>query len=105
MNGWPVEITGQLRVPLTGGAAMFPNDHQPQHQEERDGVTRLSRWLICFATETGWYPVGEFIALDAAAAIERAVDVFGPGLDYQAEEIPWDTAPLPRAVPPCDRKC
>ena len=79
---------------------MFANDHQPQHQEEREGVTRLSRWLVSFATETGWYPVGEFIALDAAAAIERATEVLGPGLGYQAEEIPWDAAPLSRAVQP-----
>jgi hypothetical protein len=79
---------------------MFANDHQPQHQEEREGVTRLSRWLVSFATETGWYPVGEFIALDATTAIERATDVFGPGLGYHAEEIPWDAAPLSRAVRP-----
>jgi hypothetical protein len=105
MNGWPVEITSQPCVPLTEGAAMFPNEHQPRHPEEREGVTRLSRWLVSYATETGWYSVGEFIALDAAAAIERAIEVFGPGLDYQAEEIPWDAAPLSRAVPPCNRNC
>ena len=82
---------------------MVPNDHQPQHQEEREGVTRLSRWLVSFATETGWYPVGEFVALTAAAAIERAVEVFGPGAEYQADEIPWDAAPLPRVKPPAKR--
>jgi hypothetical protein len=51
-------------------------------------VYRLSRWLVEFVTESGWYPVGEFIALDAASAIERAVDVFGPGAAYRAEKIP-----------------
>ena len=54
----------------------------------------LSRWLVSFASESGWYPVGEYIALDASAAIEQAVEVFGPGAAYQAEEIPWDAAPL-----------
>jgi hypothetical protein len=61
---------------------------------------RLCRWLVCYATGSGWYPVGEFLALNAAAAIERAVEVLGPGAGYQAEEIPWDAAPLSRAILP-----
>jgi hypothetical protein len=59
----------------------------------------LCRWLVSFATEAGWYPIGEYLALDAAAAIERAVEVFGPGAGYQAELIPWDAAPLFKARP------
>ena len=55
---------------------------------------RLRRWLVSFASGPGWYPVGEFLALDAQAAIDRAVEVFGTASDYQAEEIPWDAAPL-----------
>jgi hypothetical protein len=58
---------------------------------------RLSRWLVCFASGPGCYPVGEFIAADATSAIERAIEVFGPGLAYSAEEIPWDAAPLHKA--------
>jgi len=68
------------------------------------GEIRLSRWLVSYATESGWYRVGEFIALDAAAAIERDVDVFGAGAAYQAEEIPWDAAPLSKAPLPTVRK-
>jgi hypothetical protein len=58
---------------------------------------RLNRWLIYFASNPGWYPVGEFIAADATSAIERAIEVFGHGLAYRAEEIPWDAAPLHKA--------
>ena len=63
---------------------------------------RLRRWLVSFASGPGWYPVGEFVALDAQAAIDRAVDVFGTASGYRAEEIPWDAAPLPR--PPSEAK-
>ena len=62
----------------------------------------LHRWLVSFASGPGWYPVGEFVALDAQAAIDRAVEVFGTASDYRAEEIPWDAAPLPR--PPSGAK-
>jgi hypothetical protein len=55
---------------------------------------RLSRWLVYFGSGPDWYPVGEFVAGDAAAAIERAIEVFGCGAGYRAEEIPWDAAPL-----------
>jgi hypothetical protein len=63
----------------------------------------LRRWHVSFRSGSGWYPVGEFVALTAAAAIERAVEVFGPGAEYQADEIPWDAAPLPRVKPPAKR--
>jgi hypothetical protein len=60
---------------------------------------RLRRWHVSYRSGSGWYPVGEFVALDASTAIERAVEIFGPGEQYQAEEIPWDAAPLSRARP------
>jgi hypothetical protein len=60
------------------------------------GEVNLSRWLVSFASGPGWYPVGEFIATDAAAAIDRAIAIFGVGSAYRAEEIPWDAGPLPR---------
>ena len=63
---------------------------------------RLRRWLVSFASGPGWYPVGEFVALDAQAGIDRAIEVFGTASDYRAEGIPWDAAPLPR--PPSGAK-
>ena len=60
---------------------------------------RLHRWLVSFASGPEWYPVGEFVALDAQAAIGRAVEVFGTASDYRAEEIAWHAAPLPRPIP------
>jgi hypothetical protein len=60
---------------------------------------RLRRWLVSFASGPGWYPVGEFVALDAQAPIDCAIEVFGAAADYRAEEIPWDAAPLPRPMP------
>ena len=59
---------------------------------------RLHRWLVSFASGPGWYPVGEFVALDAQAAIHLAVEVFGTASGYRAEEIAWDAAPLPRPI-------
>jgi len=64
-------------------------------ESRADVDVRLSRWLVSFASGKKWYPVGEYFALDAAAAIERAVEIFGGASDYRAEEIPWDAAPLP----------
>jgi hypothetical protein len=71
--------------------------------EELEPRILLSRWLVSYASESGWYRVGEYIALDAAAAIERAIEVFGPGAAYRAEEIPWDAAPLSKARLPAAR--
>jgi hypothetical protein len=51
-------------------------------------------WYVSYRSGDDCYPVGEFVALDAAGAIERAVEKFGPGSEYQAEEIPWDAARL-----------
>jgi hypothetical protein len=67
--------------------------------EPGGGEVNLSRWLVSFASGPGWYPVGEFIAVDAAAAIDRAIAIFGVGSAYRAEEIPWDAGPLPRTNP------
>ena len=58
------------------------------------GAWTLRSWYVSYRSGAGWYPVGEFVARDAAGAIERAVEEFGPGTEYQAEEIPWDAAPL-----------
>jgi hypothetical protein len=64
-----------------------------------EDAVSLRRWLVSFASGRDWYPVGEYVALDAHAAIDRAIEVFGAASDYQAEEIPWDAAPLPRLKP------
>ena len=60
---------------------------------------KLRRWLVSFASGRDWYPVGEYVAVDASSAIDRAVEIFGTASDYRAEEIPWDAAPLPRPIP------
>jgi hypothetical protein len=60
---------------------------------------RLSRWLVSFASGREWYPVGEFVALDAQDAFGRAVEVLGAASDFKAEKIPWDAAPLPTPNP------
>jgi len=60
---------------------------------------RLRRWLVSFASGQGWYAVGEYVAVDAQAAVDRAIEVFGAAAGYRAEEIPWDAAPLPRTIP------
>ena len=74
---------------------------EPQGQVEPSASNefKLRRWLVSFASGRQWYPVGEFIALDAAAGIDRAIEIFGPASGYRAEEIPWDAAPLPRPQP------
>jgi hypothetical protein len=54
------------------------------------------RWLVAFRSGTSWYDVGEFVAVDAAGAVECAVAVFGPSEEHRAEEVPWDAAPLIR---------
>jgi hypothetical protein len=67
------------------------------------GDWQLHRWQVSFRSGASWYSIGEFVALDAAGAIERAVAVFGPGEEHKAEEIPWDAAPLPRMNPAATR--
>jgi hypothetical protein len=64
-----------------------------------EDVVGLHLWLVSFASGPGWYAVGEYVALDSQAAIDRAVEVFGTASGYRAEEIPWDAAPLPRPIP------
>jgi hypothetical protein len=80
-----------------GALVMQARGNEPRQEVAGTDHCRLSRWLVSFTSESGWYPVGEFIALDAATAIERAVEVFGPGAAHQAEQIPWDAAPLSKA--------
>jgi hypothetical protein len=80
-----------------------------EHQERQvqscpEDAVSLHRWLVSFASGPGWYPVGEYVALDAQAAIDRAVEVFGTASDYRAEEIPWDAAPLVRPSPLAPRE-
>ncbi len=75
---------------------------QIQHDEEDQ--FKLSRWLVSFRSGTSWYPVGEYVALDTAGAIDRAIEIFGSACGYRAEEIPWDAAPLPRTNAPCPRR-
>jgi hypothetical protein len=75
-------------------------DNHTRQQEPAEScledAVSLRRWLVSFASGQGWYAVGEYVALDAQAAIDRAVEVFGTASDYRAEEIPWDAAPLPK---------
>jgi hypothetical protein len=61
-----------------------------------DPEIRLYRWLVYFASGPEWSSVGEFVAPNATAAVERAKEVFGDASDYRAERIPWDAAPLSR---------
>jgi hypothetical protein len=75
-----------------------------KHEAAGNNACQLGRWLVSFATESDWYPVGEFLALNATAAIERAVEIFGPGAAHRAEEIPWDAAPLSKANLPTVRR-
>jgi hypothetical protein len=70
-----------------------------QTQSCGEEAVSLHRWLVSFASGPAWYPVDEFVALDAQAAIDRAVEVFGTASGYRAEEIPWDAAPLPKPRP------
>jgi hypothetical protein len=70
----------------------------PEGYSSTDSETsfKLSRWLVTFSSGRDWYPVGEYVAVSATSAIERAIAVFGSAADYRAEVIPWDASPLPR---------
>jgi hypothetical protein len=67
------------------------------------GAWTLRSWYVSYRSGADWYRVDEFVALDAAGAIERAIEEFGPGAEYRADEIPWDAAPLHRVKPPAAR--
>ena len=75
-------------------------DERPQKVEAPGADDwKLHRWLVSFRSGPEWYSVGEFTALNAADAIERAVAIFGSGAAHRAEEIPWDAAPLSKTFP------
>jgi hypothetical protein len=83
----------EKHVKATGLAQAVPNETiEPDGREE----FKLRRWLVSFGSAQDWYHVGEFVALDADSAISRAIEVFGDATRYQAEQIPWDAAPLPK---------
>ena len=88
-----VSTRGEDRSPIV--IEGFPKQRGHVMSRDADAI-HLRRWLVSFASGREWYPVGEFVALDAPSAIDRAVEVFGTASDYRAEEIPWDAAPLPR---------
>jgi hypothetical protein len=71
-------------------------DHVMSHDAN---ALQLRRWLVSFASGREWYPVGEYVAVDSQAAIDRAVEIFGSASDYRVEVIPWDAAPLLRPRP------
>jgi hypothetical protein len=79
--------------------------------DETNGLARQSdatpfqpaRWLVFFGSGPVRYPAGDFIAVDAAAAIERAIEILGCAAGYRAKEIPLDSAPLPRMPAPYPR--
>jgi hypothetical protein len=77
-----------------GPIVLAPDSDSPASSAGPEPDHRLSRWLVSFASGSDWSDVGEFVATDAASAIERAVEVFGAASAYRAEKIPWDAAPL-----------
>ena len=79
--------------PIGHSTDRTPNPSAPS----ADPDIRLSRWLVYFASGPEWSSVGELVAPNATAAVERAMEVFGEASDYRAERIPWDAAPLSRA--------
>jgi hypothetical protein len=82
-----------------------PDEARATAEQSDAAPFRLSRWRVSFGSGPGWYPVGEFIALDATAAIDRAIEIFGCASGYRAEEIPWDAAPLVRPNSLPRRQC
>ena len=94
VDGLTLEDVFAAQAPLQRSAGNTADAGQPVSDEH---PFRISRWLVSCDSGSGWYPIGEFLAVDAATAIERAIEVFGPGAGYQAEGIPWDAAPLSKA--------
>jgi hypothetical protein len=88
------ELAGSIAVVINA-----PGEPREPAQQGDAAPFQLSRWLVSFGSGPDWYPAGEFIAVDAAAAIDRAIEIFGCASGYRAEEIPWDAAPLPRMNP------
>jgi hypothetical protein len=95
-------LSTSVEIPTPIVIGEFPEKRSHVMSPDADGF-RLRRWLVSFSSGREWYPVGEFTALDAQAAIDRAVEVFGTASDYRAEEVPWDAAPLPRPIPGAKR--
>jgi hypothetical protein len=89
-------ISSEIQAPLVIEPFPEQRDHVMSHDAD---AFQLRRWLVSFASGREWYPVGEYVAVDSQAAIDRAIDIFGSASDYRAEEIPWDAAPLPRPRP------
>jgi hypothetical protein len=89
-------MTVEIQTPIV--IEEFP-EQRGRVMASEGGDFQLRRWLVSFASGRELYPVGEFVALDAQAAIDRAIEVFGAAAGYRAEEIPWDAAPLPRPIP------
>jgi hypothetical protein len=87
---------GEIQTPIV--IEEFLEQRGPVMSYEGDDF-RLRRWLVSFASGRGWYAVGEYAALDAQAAIDRAIEVLGAASGYRAEEIPWDAAPVPKPIP------
>ena len=92
--------TVEIQTPIVMGELAEQRSHVMSHDAD---AFQLRRWLVSFASGREWYPVGEYVAVDAQAAIDRAVEVFGTASEYRAEEIPWDTAPLVRLNPSARR--
>jgi hypothetical protein len=93
--------------PTTRIAAVLDASDEPKgHMQHSEAASlQLRRWLVSFGSGPGWYPVGEFIALDSTAAIDRAIEIFGCASGYRAEEIPWDAAPVVRLNSLPRRQC
>jgi hypothetical protein len=63
------ELAGELQAlrSAKGWLEPFPSSPAASADKPEPEVNcRLSRWLVSFASGSGWYPVGEFIAVDMA---------------------------------------